>query len=124
MAIPNNVKQYTEEFTSPLAVWTITHNLGIKPIVQVLIDVGSVADGKSMGNVIKVQIDSLIKQGNIKNANDLMIEYRKLPPNFVNLNLKLDEISDVPTPRYLWPVIFWWNGICVIPYAGRILIAA
>ena len=68
-----------------------------------LIDVGSVANGKSMGNVIKVQIDSLIKQGNVKNSNDLMTEYGKLPSNFVNLNLKLDKISDVPTPRCWWP---------------------
>ena len=42
MAVPNDVKQWTEEFPSPLSVWTINHNLGIKPIVQVLIDDGNV----------------------------------------------------------------------------------
>ena len=42
MAIPDNVKQYTAVFASPLAIWTINHGLGFKPVVQLLIDDGDI----------------------------------------------------------------------------------
>jgi hypothetical protein len=57
-----------------------------------LIEVGGVTENaKNMGNSVKVNIDNLIKQEKIHDANDLMTEYRKLPPEFMPLKLEFDH---------------------------------
>jgi pSer/pThr/pTyr-binding forkhead associated (FHA) protein len=55
------------------------------------INVGGGGSGsKDMGNAVNINIESLIQQDKIRNANDLMMEYRKLPAQFKILQLTFD----------------------------------
>jgi hypothetical protein len=56
-----------------------------------IVGVGSVADNaKSMGNAVRGQMDALIRMDKIKNATDLMREYRKMTPSYHRLTLEHD----------------------------------
>ncbi|MBN1506067.1 MAG: FHA domain-containing protein [Sedimentisphaerales bacterium] len=55
------------------------------------INVGGGAGGsKDMAHAVNVNIENLIKQDRIQNANDLMREYRRFPPDFEVLHLVYD----------------------------------
>jgi len=55
------------------------------------INVGGGASGsKDMAHAVTVNIENLVKQEKIQNANDLMREYRKFPPDFEILPLVYD----------------------------------
>ena len=60
-----------------------------------LVEVGCASDNaKNMGNSVKVNIENLINQNKIRNANDLMMEYRQLTANYTMLSLEYDpELS-------------------------------
>lgn len=56
-----------------------------------IVGVGSVAqNAKSMGNAIRGQMDALIRMDKIKNATDLMREYRKMAPSYGTIDLQYD----------------------------------
>ena len=76
-----------------------------------LIDIGSAGDNsKSMGNSIKVSIDSLIKQNRIHSANDLMMEYRNMPANFVNIPLEIGRHSGKSISPATRSIVFQREG--------------
>lgn len=80
-----------------LPVLTKTKKLqNISMQVGKLVDFGNVAENaKQMAHSYKVNIDNLIKQDKIRDANDLMMEYRKLPSEFKMLQLTFDpEFSE------------------------------
>lgn len=59
-----------------------------------IVGVGSVAeDAKSMGNAVRGQMESLIRMDKIKNATDLMREYRKMPPLYHALTWEEDSLG-------------------------------
>ena len=56
-----------------------------------IVGVGSVAEhAKSMGNAVRGQMDSLIRMDKIRNATDLMREYRTMAPDYFHLTLESD----------------------------------
>jgi pSer/pThr/pTyr-binding forkhead associated (FHA) protein len=58
-----------------------------------IVGVGSVAeDAKSMGNAVRGQMESLIRMDKIKNATDLMREFRSMPPQYFALRLEEDPL--------------------------------
>jgi len=57
-----------------------------------IVGVGSVAqNAKSMGNAVRGQMDALISMDKIKNATDLMREYRKMAPSYGTIDLQYDS---------------------------------
>ncbi|MCU0917325.1 MAG: FHA domain-containing protein [Planctomycetes bacterium] len=50
----------------------------------------SAGTGKQMGNSVNNNINIMVDQGKIRNVNDLMLEYRKLPPDFQIVPLRFD----------------------------------
>jgi len=86
----NSVYAYWAETDLPIFEKTRElQNISIQ--ANKLVDFGSVSDNaKNMGNSVRNHIDNLLKIDKIHTANDLMIEYRKLPANFKMLRLTFD----------------------------------
>jgi hypothetical protein len=73
-----------------LLVFANTQNLhDIKLQADNMVNV-SAGTGKQMGNSVNNNINIMVDQGKIRNVNDLMLEYRKLPPDFQFVQLRLD----------------------------------
>ena len=73
-----------------LLVFANTQNLhDIKLQADNMVNV-SAGTGKQMGNSVNNNINIMVDQGKIRNVNDLMLEYRKLPPDFLLVQLRLD----------------------------------
>ena len=73
-----------------LLVFANTQNLhDIKLQADNMVNV-SAGTGKQMGNSVNNNINIMVDQGKIRNVNDLMLEYRKLPPDFQLVQLRFD----------------------------------
>ena len=76
--------------TCDLPVFDNTQNLqDIKLQADNMVNV-SAGTGKQMGNSINNNIQIMLDQGKIRDANGLMMEYRGMPSRYVSLALKLD----------------------------------
>lgn len=83
---------YSYEAETDLVVFERTSRVNdIKIQADRFISVGGATGGsKDMAHAVNVNIENLIKQEKIHDANDLMREYRKLPPDFEMLPLTYD----------------------------------
>jgi len=84
-------KIYSYWAETDLPVFEKTKNLrDISIQVDKFVSVGG-GSGKEMGNSISLNIDTLIKQDRIRNANDLIREYRTMQANYKMLKLTFDS---------------------------------
>ncbi len=83
---------HSYEAETDLVVFERTSHVNdIKIQADRFINVGGATGGsKDMAHAVTVNIENLIKQEKIHDANDLMREYRKLPPDFEILPLTYD----------------------------------
>jgi hypothetical protein len=83
---------YSYEAETDLVVFERTSQVNdIKIQADRFINVGGATGGsKDMAHAVNVNIENLVKQEKIHDANDLMREYRKLPPAFEILPLTCD----------------------------------
>jgi tetratricopeptide (TPR) repeat protein len=72
-----------------------------------LVEIGHAGDKFNLGGVINVDISEMIRAGRIKTANDFMLEYQKLPPEFKELSLEFRS-----QPRRRW--IYLAAGVAII----------